>query len=274
METPQAPQVNPYGAPLARVEDASAGSGGILDRARSVPAGHALTWYGEAWRLYKASPGTWIGIWLIFVVIVLAIALVPFIGGFVSALITPVLVGGVMIAARDADRGGEVGVGKLFAAFSNHAGPLVLIGLLQLALWVVFALVASILIAVYVGFGISAGMSPNSFLNPSVMLPMVLIGFVLGILYVPFTMAVWLAAALVALHDVGALDGLRMGFSAAFRNLLPVIVFVLVTIPLAIVASVPLLLGWFVLGPLLLIVLYAAYRDLFASTESSPPATA
>jgi hypothetical protein len=36
----------------------------------------------------------------------------------------------------------------------------------------------------------------------------------------------------------------------------------------------PLLLGWFVLGPVLLILLYAAYRDLFALTESSPPASA
>ena len=271
METPQAPQVNPYGAPLARVEDAAAGSAGILDRARSVPAGHALAWYSEAWRLFKLSPGAWIGIWLIFFVILVAISAIPFIGGLISALLTPVFVGGVMLAARDADRNGDVAVGKLFAAFSTHAGPLVLVGLLQLALWVVFFLIASVVIGVYIGIGVGAGMSFESFMSPGVLLPIILIGFILGILYIPFTMAVWLAATLVALHDIGALDALRMGFSAAFRNLLALIVLVLVTIPLAVVASVPFLLGWFVLGPVLLILLYAEYRDLFALTESSPP---
>src|SRR5690349_3034104 len=165
MEAPQAPPVNPYGAPLARVDDATSSEApGILDRARSVPPGHALAWYREAWRLYQVAPGAWIGVWVLFMLLAAGISLIPFIGFFASPLITPVLVGGCMLAAREADREGHVRVGTLFAGFSTNAGPLVLIGLLQLAIWFVFSIIVGIVAAVYIGFAVSAGgMTPDFF---------------------------------------------------------------------------------------------------------------
>jgi hypothetical protein len=276
MEAPQAPQVNPYGAPLARVDDAAASeSPGILDRARSVPAGHALEWYRGAWRLFQVAPGAWIGIWLLFMVLSAGLSLIPFLGMFVSALLTPVLVAGVMLAAREAQVDGHVRVGTLFGGFATHVGPLVLIGLLQLAVWIVFGIIVGILGALYIGFAVGPqAATAGNFFTLETMGPMVLVGGLMGLLYAPITMAVWLAAGLIALHNVSALDGLRMGFSAAFRNLLPLLLFILVTIPLALLASLPLLLGWFVLGPVLLCVLYAEYRDLFAFTEPAAPVPA
>jgi uncharacterized membrane protein len=276
MEAPQAQQMNPYGAPLARVDDAAASeSPGILDRARSVPAGHALAWYREAWRLFQIAPGAWIGIWLLFMALTAGLSLIPFLGVFVSALLTPALVAGAMLAGREAQVDGHVRVGTLFGGFATHAGSLVLIGLLQLAMWMVFGIIVGILGAVYIGFAVGPqAAASGNFFTLETMGPMILLGGLMGLLYAPITMAVWLAAGLVALNDVSALDGLRMGFSAAFRNLLPLLVFILVTIPLALLASLPLLLGWFVLGPVLLCLLYAEYRDLFALTEPAAPVTA
>ena len=68
---PQTPQINPYGAPHAPVGDYVAGDHAVLERARSVPADHGVAWYREAWRLFKLSPGVWIGIWVVFVVILI-----------------------------------------------------------------------------------------------------------------------------------------------------------------------------------------------------------
>src|SRR2546423_1797543 len=231
MEAPQ-PQANPYGAPLARVEDATSGEvPGILARARSVPARHALAWYREAWRLYKIAPGAWIGVWVLFVLLAFGISVLPFLG-ILSPLVTPILVAGVMIAARAADREGAVRVGSLFAGFSSHAGPLLLIGLLQLTLWFVFLVVASIAGIAYIGFTMGSQLASGKFTFDA-LLPLFVMGFVVGLVYLPITIAVWLAAGLVALHDVAALDALRMGFSAAFRTLLPLLLFALVTVALA-----------------------------------------
>jgi uncharacterized membrane protein len=78
---------------------------------------------------------------------------------------------------------------------------------------------------------------------------MAVLGVVAALIFVPITNAVWLASALAALEGASALDALRRAFSATFRNLLPLLVFVLVTFALAVVATIPLALGWFVLGP-------------------------
>ena len=48
--------------------------------------------------------------------------------------------------------------------------------------------------------------------------------------------------------------------------LLPLLVFALVTIALAIAATIPLALGWFVLGPAILCAIYAQFADLFEAT--------
>jgi uncharacterized membrane protein len=83
------------------------------------------------------------------------------------------------------------------------------------------------------------------------------------IVFMPITNAVWLASALAALEGAGAMDALRRAFSATFRNILALVVLVLVTFVLAIVATIPFGLGWLVLGPLILCVMYAQFKDLF-----------
>jgi uncharacterized membrane protein len=124
-----------------------------------------------------------------------------------------------------------------------------LIGLLQLALSLVFVVV----FALVVGFGgamsmFMGDMSPET-MDAQAIVPMIVLGALAAVIFMPITNAVWLASALAALEGAGALDALRRAFSATFRNLLPLLVFVLVTLALAVVATIPLALGWLVLGP-------------------------
>jgi uncharacterized membrane protein len=268
---PQTPQINPYGAPQAPVGDYVAGGQGVLERARSVPAGHALDWYREAWRLFKVSPGMWIGIWIVFLVCVVAISFLPFIGQFIVGVLTPTLVGGAMVAARNADREQRVALGDLFAGFRGNFATLLLIGLLQLVISLVVALVVGLVSAAYFGamFGSQmADMAPEQFLNAGTIVPMMVMGIVIAVVFTPVTNAVWLAAGLAALDGAGALDALRRAFSASFRNLLPLLLLVVLTMVFAIVATIPFGLGWLVLGPLVMCVVYAQYRDLFGTTDA------
>jgi uncharacterized membrane protein len=56
---------------------------------------------------------------------------------------------------------------------------------------------------------------------------------------------------------------LKESFVGCLRNILPFLVYSIVVLVLGIVASIPLGLGWLVLGPVLIASVYTAYRDIF-----------
>jgi uncharacterized membrane protein len=259
------PPINPYGAPQARVGDFQPGNRPVLEQARSVPADHALAWYREAWRLFKLSPGVWIGIWIVFLVILMAISIVPLIGSLVMAVVTPVFAGGIMIAARNASQNNGARFGDLFAAFSGRAGQLMVIGLIQLAVSVVFFLVFAAVVGFGGAFAMMSGSMSSDALGAGAISTIVLVGLLSIVVFVPLTNAVWLGSALTALEGTPAVDAQKRGFGATLRNIVPLIVFLLITFVLAILASIPLGLGWIVLSPVLMCAVYAQFQDLFAA---------
>jgi uncharacterized membrane protein len=262
---PQSPQINPYGAPQARVDDYVAPDTGILDQARTVPAGNGLAWYREAWRIFKVSPGIWIGIWVLFAVILVGLSIIPFIGSLIAGVLTPVLVGGIMVAARAADRESTVRFGDLFAGFSGgRAGALLLIGVIQMVISVAIGIALGLTAATLIP-ATPASPSFSQIASWNVMGPLLLVGAIFAVVFIPVTNAIWLASCLAALHNAGALEALRKGFGATYRNLPPLLVFVVLGVLFGIAASIPLMLGWLVLGPVFMCVIYAQYRDLFAA---------
>ena len=76
-------------------------------------------------------------------------------------------------------------------------------------------------------------------------------------------MALWFSTPLVVLRDLGVLEALRTSFFACLKNILPFLVYGAVMLLLMIVATLPLLLGWLILGPVLLATIYTSYRDVF-----------
>jgi uncharacterized membrane protein len=61
--------------------------------------------------------------------------------------------------------------------------------------------------------------------------------------------------------DVAA--ALKASFFACLKNIVPFLVYGIVGFVLAIVASIPVMLGWLVLGPVFIASVYTAYRDIF-----------
>jgi hypothetical protein len=82
-----------------------------------VDAGRGLAWWGDAWRLFVASPWIWIAITVLFVIIMATLAFIPLLGSLATAVLAPVLLGGVFAGCRALDRGGEPTVGTSSAAF-------------------------------------------------------------------------------------------------------------------------------------------------------------
>ncbi len=253
---------DPYTAPQSRVADVpAAGEGNFNSAGEAVPAGHGWTWIAAGWELFKRQPGTWILLLVVFVLISFLVALIPLLGGIATNLLWPVFAGGIILGCRELDEGGELAVGHLFAGFRDHFGKLVVIGILYLVALIAIVMVAFAITGASIGFGALLG-GERAGAEPSVRAILLSVLVALALI-IPVVMAMWFAPALVVLNDLGVGDALRTSFSACLKNIVPFLVYGVIGLGIAIVASLPLGLGWLVLGPTLAASVYTAYRDIF-----------
>lgn len=245
-------QENPYLPPAARVEDAEIVHGSYIDGGRAVPPGHGWQWIVSGWDTFRRQPGTWIVITFVLGILVIVISLIPLVGSLGLPLLMPAFVAGLMIACEKAERGETIALADLFSAFQRGAARLVLLGLIGFGLTIA-ALIPALVVLFAVGFSIGAS-SAASF---------ALIFLLYLALLLPVYMAIWFGPPLVGLHDLDPTRAIGQSFRACLRNIMPFLVYSAVLIPLAVVASLPIFLGWVVLGPVIVASLYAAYRDIF-----------
>ena len=229
----------------------------------SVPAGNGWQWLVDGFGLFKQQPGVWIGVTVVFAVILIGLQIIPFIGWLGAYLLAPVLAGGLMLGCRAQDRGDEGGLtfNHLFAGFSTNTSNLVVVGVLML---VAFVAVLAIVVMIFgVGmFAMLIGGGSKAVTGASVVTLLLAVLVMLGLM-VPIYMAVWFAPALVVFRGLSAAEAMKTSFGACLKNIVPFIVYSLVVFVLSIIATIPLGLGWFVLGPTLLAAVYTAYKDIF-----------
>ncbi len=255
-------QSNPYAAPASRVDDVTGTSAQVrlVPEGRAVPAGHGWQWLASGWELFKRNPGAWILITLIFLGIVLLCSFIPFLGAIATYVLSPVLLGGVMQGCAQLERGRSIEVSHLFAGFREKTSSLVVVGLLYLA--------GSMVILVVVGliFGFSLIPVFLGQAQPDVgaaMQAFLLAVLVMLALSIPLVMAVWFAAPLVMLHDMRPVDALKASFLGCIKNIIPFLIYGVIAFVAAIIATLPLLLGWLLLGPVIMASVYTGYRDIF-----------
>jgi uncharacterized membrane protein len=252
---------DPYSAPRSRVADVPATTeGNFTSDGEAVPAGHGWQWIVAGWELFKRQPGVWILLLIVLVLVSIVIALIPLLGGLINNLLWPVFAAGIMLGCRELDQGGELTVGHLFAGFRDHFGKLVVLGLLELAAMIAIVIVAFAISGAGMGLGVLFGGEAGGQVGARVILLAVLIALAL---LVPVLMAVWFAPALIVLNDLSVGDALKASFFATLRNIVPFLVYGLIGLGIAIVATIPFGLGWLALGPTLAASVYAAYRDIF-----------
>ena len=238
-------------------------------RAGAVASGNGTAWWREGWRLFTASPGIWIAITILYVIIMVMLSFVPVLGSLATTLLAPVFAGGVLSGCRAQDRGGELRIEHLFGGFSDRLGPLMIVGLLYLIGTLAIVVVVGILLFAAVGVTgigtlltgdpLQAGVAALAALGIGALFA-VLLGLLLAI---PLMMAFWFAPALVALRNDEPLAAAKASFDACLRNMMPMLVYSLLGLVFAIVASIPLGLGWLVLAPVFAASIYASYKDIF-----------
>lgn len=231
---------------------------------RTVATDRGLGWWTDAWALFMRNPVMWVVLGLIFIVAMMAVGMVPLLGGVVIALVLPALAGGWMLAARKVQEGGALEVGDLFLGFQGERiGPLLVLGALLLAAMVVIGLVAGVLGA-GAAFGVMMGGARHSaggmMAGIGAGFAALAVGFLLGAIV---TMAFWFAPALVVFRKTPPIDALQLSVNATLKNVVPFLLFSLIYIVASIVASIPFGLGWIVLAPVSLLTAFVSYRDVF-----------
>jgi hypothetical protein len=236
---------------------------------RHLAAGAGASFWGEAWRIFSASPGAWIVILIVYVLISIGLAIIPVVGNLAHLILMPVFIGGVMLGCQALARGEPLSVAHLFEGFkSGRFGPLAILGLLLLAIFIVFCIV------MFFGMLMAFGMSGLSALagqgDPWTMMSAMGGGFLVLLLIalaggLLIAMAFWFAPALVVLSGEEPLGALQKSFSASWTNFGAFLVYGLIYIGLAIVASIPLGLGWLVFAPMIAGSCYAGWRQIFST---------
>ena len=265
---------NPYATPDAELSEAP--EPGAEAYPEKVPAGSGIEWLKQGFWHFRQNPFAWIGAVLVMFLLFIVLGLIPFLGGLLTQILTPVFIAGFVLGAYEQDDGGDFRVGHLFEGFSHNAGQLILVGVLYL--------VGVILILVVIGGGMmglgmmSAGMDAQSIDSMAVMnqmdTGMIIMMLILFTLIILLTMAYYYAPALIAFDEMNAISAMKMSFIGCLKNWLAFIVLGILIFILSLVAMIPIMWGMFAAIPMFLLIFfvgvptmqalnYVSYRDIF-----------
>jgi uncharacterized membrane protein len=264
---------NPYAPPRAAVLEAEDGERDLILEGRKLSASRGKAWFGEAWTIFRLSPGKWVLLSLLFFLLTFVMGLVPG-GSLITSILLPAFIAGLMLGARDVEAGQPLTMGYLFRGFQHNAGNLILDGLLYLAM-VIGVTIASMIpmfaIIPFIATSVPTGGAPDLAGFASAFLPlMALFLAIFLLLYLPVLAAFWYSSALIVFHNVGPLEAMKASFRGVVRNIVPQFVYSAVALGIFLLALIPLGLGLLVAMPLLWITMYTGYRDIFLRPGANP----
>jgi uncharacterized membrane protein len=257
---------DPYAAPEADL--VSGALEGELSDPASHPAGRGWEWITRGFWHFKQNPLAWILTMVIWIVLSIAVSIVPFIGSLAITLFSPVVLAGFMLGCAAQDHGDDFEISHLFAGFSSSVGQLVLVGLLYLVGFFIIG-ITMVTIGGGVMFGMMGGMDMMENPDPTMLsstagvgsvILMILVAFGLS---VPLMMAYWFAPALIAMEGLSAMAAMKLSFAGCLKNILPFLVYGIVMIIIFIIGSIPVGLGLLVVMPVITASIYTAYRDIY-----------
>lgn len=235
------------------------------DIPRKVAAGEGWQWVRSGFALYRKNPLLLSAAFAMLFGVVMALGLVPMVGGALSEFASPLMVAGFMAAYRALDENRDLELPHFLAGVRGPAIPLMTIGAVQLLGALLIGKVME-----NMGFDAQAFVTAartqqdpaamQALLNQAA--PAVLTGL---LLFTPLMMATWFAPALILFGGARPATALGVSLKAVLRNWAALLVNGLaLALVLLLAALVPLMLGLLVAMPVLLGSLYASYQAIFA----------
>ncbi len=265
MSSPMPPQ-----PPMPSISVAPSGNRG--PGPRSLEAGTGVAWLTEGWRIFAAAPGPWLGMTMIFFLIMVALGFVPFAGMVAQQILAPVFAGGAVLGCQALARGEPLSISHLFDGFkAPHMSPLMILGLINLGISVAILVAFALLVASAIGFGgaYSSLMTGDPVQLGTAVLASLGVATLVGLLIATVAVTVlammwWFAVPLIVVNSLAPWDAMTTSARGCLQNVLPFLLYGVVLIGLAVVASIPFFLGWLVLAPVAFASQYASWRQVFA----------
>lgn len=231
---------------------------------KSVSVGDAVSWIGCGWGLFTKNAGIWIVLGLILFVGIIVLSFIPFVGGLALSLIMPVIAAGMLYGASQLDQGKTLEIEHLFEGFrqSDKTGSLVAIGGINLGASIIMMIIMFVMIGGSLMMGAAMGGS-RAGAGAGIGFGVVLAILLLIVLNILVAMALFYAVPLIMFQGAKVGDAIKASFNACVTNFIPLLVFFLIYVLIAIAATIPVGLGWIVLLPMSYGIYYCSYRSIF-----------
>lgn len=188
-------------------------------QARQLPLHRGFAWLKEGLQLWRRNPALLTFASFGYLLMLVLVSVVPFIGQVLASLLMPVLSLGVLNTCQAIAKGRKAGPDILFSGFQQNLAALVLIG----ATYLGGSLLVLLLTSVADGGALLQVMTSGGKLEPEVATSA---GFTLALLLAvtlstPVMMAYWFAPLLAGWWNIPAPKAMFFSFFACLRNWRP-----------------------------------------------------
>lgn len=252
---------------------------------RTVTASRGWQWIKQGVALFQTSPLQWVLFVGLLFVAIKVLLLIPLFG-LVVMLALPVLLVGMMEGCRALEYGKPLSYGYLLSGFVRNTGALLTLGGISLAGNLLVLLIISVIggdaITAVFKFTAQQKITPENVHDIREAVSKATLSILTGwALSIPLMMALWFAPLLAYFNNLKPGRAMLYSLAACWRNLSAFLVYgvvifaaLMLVTPLAMAART-LDLGVWLLAPVVIPSIYAAYKDIFdidAVAGGTPPA--
>jgi len=202
----------------------------------------------------------WIILLVIYLAIMIPVSMLPVIGSVVSTLLAPVFAAGMMWGCQAPVRNQDLEINHLFEGFKHNTSQLIAIGGIYMASLLFIAVIVVLTMDKDTVELLVKGKDLTPEQADGVLMPIL----IAMLLVMPVLMAYWFAPVLAGLHNLTALDAMKLSFAACLKNMLPFLLYGLIFMVLLILAIIPVGLGLVIVVPMMMTSLYSSYVDVFS----------
>lgn len=237
-----------------------------------LQTGHGWQWLKQGYALFMKAPLLWIVLLMICFVAAAGLSAVPVVGEPLASLLVPVVIAGLMSGCRALEQDDELELPHLLNGFRQHTAQLVTLGGISLVgQFLIFGVMMLIGGATLVSL-LMSGQPPE---DPQILAQAIAgAGFaaIVGLgLFAILMMAMQFAPMLVYFEGVAPVEALKLSLRGFLVNVGAMLVYGVTLMLLGLLASMPMMLGWLILLPIVFTSMYVSYRQIFVSTPAASP---
>jgi uncharacterized membrane protein len=253
------------------IENFAEYSEAILAGNRRLDVGLAFSQGGE---LFKAHMGILIGSFLLFMLLIIVTASVPFIGSCVQITLHGPLTGRLFILILNLIRTETASIGDLFEGFKSFGGLFLMVLVQTLIVLLVILPGVALMIGGFVmevDFGELEGQNEEALLKvlgAGLLHPLTILGFLSMILLsiISYTL-IFFPLPLLADRKLGFSEAFGLGFQVSKRNFFPILKLIIIGSLVMAVSLIPCGLGLIFAGPWFCAVMAQAYEQMFSPSS-------